>query len=75
MIANIIQTTNTHTATLIIAPVDFKSADTISRKDWLCEMTLKGRKALKILRILTNGRFTLLNVKSIIEVSTMRKSS
>ena len=73
-IANIRKTQTTTIPTLKIAPIDESNAITTVFIEELCEINLKGLKIRKSLRILMIGIFTPLNVASINEVTTIKKS-
>ncbi len=74
-IANINHTTTTTIVTLIIAPIDYIKAQIITFIAALWLMNLKGLMVLNNQRILITGKSIFVKLISIIEVTTIKKSS
>lgn len=73
--ANMSHTATTTITTLKMAPTDSMREDTISFMATLCEITRKGLSVLSSLKILIIGKSTPESNMSIIEVTTMNRSS
>ena len=74
-IANINHTTTTTIVTLIIAPIDYINAQIITFIAALWLINLKGLMVRNNQRILITGKSILVKLISMIEVTTIKKSS